>query len=122
MPSPADHTPVTAPLSVDEAEALAESMRVFATAGRLRILYSLLAGERTVEELAEATGMAPSAVSQHLRMLRHLRFAAVQRAGRHSVYRLYDEHVAQLLKAIRHHAEHAELGWVEEADARAAAP
>lgn len=122
MPSPADHAPGTAPLSLDEADALAESMRVFATAGRLRILYSLITGERTVEELAAATQMAPSAASQHLRMLRHLRFVAVNRNGRRALYRLYDEHVAELLEAIRHHAEHASLGWVDDERAPAARP
>jgi DNA-binding transcriptional ArsR family regulator len=117
MPSPEKHGSGAAPLAPGEAESLAESMRVFATAGRLRILYFLLAGERTVEELAAATELAPSATSQHLRMLRHLRFVAVRRNGRHSVYRLYDEHVAELLQAIRHHAEHAASGWADEARA-----
>src|SRR5829696_4464112 len=41
-------------LAADEAEALAEAMRAFGSGSRLRILFELLAGEKTVDELAAA--------------------------------------------------------------------
>src|SRR5829696_8430918 len=81
-------------------------MRAFGTSSRLRLLYAMLAGERTVEQLATATELEPSAASHQLRLLRQGRLVAVRRAGRHAYYRLHDEHVADLLKAIRHHHEH----------------
>lgn len=96
-------------LTPNEAESLAESMRAFGAGSRLRLLWSMLDGERTVEELAELTGLAPSAASQQLRLLRQGRLVAVRRAGRHAYYRLHDHHVGEMLAAIRHHHEHLEL-------------
>ena len=106
MPNPAEHRAAERPLGADEAETLAEAMRAFGTASRLRLLWAMLDGERTVEELSEAAGLAPSATSQQLRLLRQGRLVAVRRAGRHAFYRLHDDHVADLLTAIRHHHEH----------------
>jgi len=107
MPHPSEHEAAGRPLSVDEAEVLAEAMRAFGAGSRLRLLWAMLGGERTVEELVESTGIAPSATSHQLRLLRHGRLVAVRRAGRHAYYRLHDHHVADLLGAIRHHHEHA---------------
>ena len=81
-------------------------MRAFGAGSRLRLLWAMLPGERTVEELVGLTGLAPSAASQQLRLLRQGRLVAVRRAGRHAYYRLHDHHVAELLAAIRHHHEH----------------
>jgi ArsR family transcriptional regulator, nickel/cobalt-responsive transcriptional repressor len=106
MPHPLEHTPATSPLGRAEAEVLAESLRAFGAASRLRLMAALLAGERTVEDLARASELTPSAASQQLRVLRQLRLVAVRREGRRSYYRLHDSHVADLLVAIRHHYEH----------------
>jgi DNA-binding transcriptional ArsR family regulator len=81
-------------------------MRTFGTASRLRLLWAMLERERTVEELVAVTGLAPSAASQQLRILRQARLVAVRREGRHAYYRLHDHHVADLLAAIRSHHEH----------------
>lgn len=86
---------------------------MLATASRLRILYALLAGERSVEELAETAGLPANTVSQQLRMLRSTRLVRVRREGRRAIYALHDPHVADLLRAVRHHAEHAAHGWAE---------
>jgi DNA-binding transcriptional ArsR family regulator len=106
MPHPSEHHPAGRALSIDEAEALAEAMRAFGAGSRLRLLWAMLEGERTVEELAAATGLENSAASHQLRLLRHARLVAVRRARRHAYYRLHDHHVAELLAAIRHHHEH----------------
>ncbi|MQA76433.1 MAG: metalloregulator ArsR/SmtB family transcription factor [Solirubrobacterales bacterium] len=86
-------------------------MRVFATASRVRLLFALIDGEHTVDELAAIVAMDPSAVSQQLRILRQLRFVATRRDGRRIHYRLHDHHVSELLAAVRHHHEHAARGW-----------
>jgi DNA-binding transcriptional ArsR family regulator len=106
VPHPSEHDPHEQPLTIDEAEALAESMRAFGAGSRLRLLWALLAGERTVEELAEATGLGSSAASHQLRHLRQGRLVSVRRDGRHAYYRLHDHHIAELLSALRHHHEH----------------
>src|SRR5215213_1987950 len=106
MPHPSEHEAVERPLSLEEAEALAEAMRAFGTGSRLRLLWAMLPGERRVEELAAETGLAPSATSHQLRLLRQGRLVSVRRVGRHAYYRLHDHHVDDLLAAIRHHHEH----------------
>ena len=84
-------------------------MRAFGAASRLRLLWVLLEGELTVDELVEATALAPSAASHQLRLLRHERLVAVRRDGRHAYYRLFDHHVGELLAAIRNHREHVRV-------------
>lgn len=106
MPHPAEHDLGT-PLSADEAETLAEAMRAFGAASRLRLLWAMRDGERTVEELVAETAINPSAASQQLRLLRQARLVAVRRSGRNAFYRLHDDHVADLLAAIRSHHDHA---------------
>lgn len=108
MPHPSEHRDVERPLSADEAERLAEAMRLFGASSRLRLLWAMLPGERTVEELAAATGLASSAASHQLRLLRQGGLVAVRRTGRHAYYRLHDHHLVDLLAAIRHHEEHVE--------------
>ncbi len=108
MPHATEHE-LDEQLSGDEAETLAEKMRVFGTASRLRLLWAMRGQERTVEELVAATGMSSSSASQQLRLLRQSRLVAVRRVGRHAFYRLHDHHVVDLLEAIRSHHEHAHL-------------
>ena len=106
MSSGADHAPAAAPLGAGEAGVLCRSMRAFSTASRVHLLYALLERERTVAELARAAGITESSASHQLRLLRRSHLVAAEPAGRHVHYRLYDDHVAELLVAIRHHAEH----------------
>jgi DNA-binding transcriptional ArsR family regulator len=113
VPRPEEHLSPDRPLSDDEAERLAERMVAFATASRLKLLYALVAGECSVDELAARTGLTPNAVSQQLRVLRHLRLVATRRDGRRVLYRLHDHHLIDLLGAIRHQLEHADQGWAE---------
>lgn len=100
------HQPPGAPLSEGEAEELAGAMAAFSAPSRLRILCALLGVERTVEDLARASGLSTTVVSQQLRVLRLLRLVRARRDGRYVRYRLYDDHVADLLAAIRFHGEH----------------
>jgi DNA-binding transcriptional ArsR family regulator len=106
MPDPAEHDDPRRPLGFDEAEALAESIRAFGTASRLRLLWAMLDGEQTVEQLAERAELSQSAASHQLRLLRQGRLVAVRRQGRNAWYRLYDHHMTDLLAALRHHHEH----------------
>ena len=106
MPHPSEHHPAGRPLGFDEAEALAESTRAFGSASRLRLLWAMLDGERTVDELAAHAHLSPSATSHQLRVLRQSRIVAVRRSGRNAYYRLHDHHLTDLLSALRHHHEH----------------
>jgi ArsR family transcriptional regulator, nickel/cobalt-responsive transcriptional repressor len=94
------------------AGAVADTMQALATPSRVRILGRLREGPMTVNELAQAVQMEPSAVSHQLRLLRHLRFVVGQRQGRHVMYDLHDDHVAHLLDEAISHVEHVQLGLV----------
>jgi DNA-binding transcriptional ArsR family regulator len=110
MPHPSEHRDATDPLGADEAERLAESMSAFATASRLRLMWAMLEGERSVEDQSAETGMSQSATSQQLRVLRQARLVKVRREGRRAFYALHDHHVPELLAAMRHHHEHVHSG------------
>jgi DNA-binding transcriptional ArsR family regulator len=113
MPDPAVHARLHSEGPVGEAEAvaIAELMQALAAPSRVRLLYALCEGEAGVNELAERAGVTPSAASQQLRILRHLRFVASRREGRSILYQLHDGHVAALLDEVRNHLDHAALGW-----------
>jgi ArsR family transcriptional regulator, nickel/cobalt-responsive transcriptional repressor len=103
------------------AGAVADTMQALATPSRVRILGRLRAGELSVNELADAVAMEPSAVSHQLRLLRHLGFVVGRRDGRRVVYDLYDDHVAHLLDAAIGHVEHLQLGLAGRSATRAKA-
>jgi DNA-binding transcriptional ArsR family regulator len=115
MPHPDEHSPATRPLERGEADQIAERMAAFATASRLKLLYALVGRELSVEDLADESGVPANAVSQQLRILRHLRLVTPRRDGRRMLYRLHDDHLVDLLSAIRHQLEHARHGWSEPA-------
>jgi len=106
MPHTAEHESPARPLAGDESQELSETLKALASPARLRLLTELIAGDRTVEDLAAAADLTVSATSHHLRLLRTLRLVRPRRDGRHVHYALHDHHIADLLAAIRHHHEH----------------
>jgi ArsR family transcriptional regulator, nickel/cobalt-responsive transcriptional repressor len=102
------HDPARLP--ADFADVVADTMQALATPSRVRILGRLHAGPCSVNELAVAVGMEPSAVSHQLRLLRHLGLVAGRRDGRRVVYDLYDDHVGELLEQAISHVEHVRAG------------
>jgi ArsR family transcriptional regulator, nickel/cobalt-responsive transcriptional repressor len=99
-----------AELDADFARVVADTMQALAAPSRVRILGRLQAGACSVNELAEAVGMEPSAVSHQLRLLRHLGLVTGRRDGRRVVYDLYDDHVGELLEQAISHVEHLRAG------------
>ena len=94
----------------DTARAVAETMQALATPSRVRILSRLAAGPCTVTQLATEIGVSQPAVSQQLRVLRHLGLVIGERQGRHTSYALHDNHVGELLSQAIAHTEHLRLG------------
>ena len=76
-------------LSVQTARSVAETMQALATPSRVRILSRLSAGPCSVGDLAEQVEMEQSAVSQQLRVLRHLGLVVGERDGRRVIYALH---------------------------------
>ena len=85
-------------------------MQALAAPSRVRILGRLSAGGCSVNDLADAVGMEPSAVSHQLRLLRHLGLVVGHRDGRRVVYDLYDDHVGEMLEQAISHVEHVRAG------------
>lgn len=101
------------PLTEGEARAIAEVIGALSNPSRVALLYALREGGGSpVAELAERAGVTPSAASQQLRVLRHLRLVVARREGRSVLYSLHDDHVAALLDEVRSHAEHALWVWL----------
>lgn len=107
----------TTPASIDAGTArdVAQTMQALATPSRVRILAQLRDAPRSVNDLADAVGMEPSAVSHQLRLLRHLGLVVGERSGRRIIYALHDTHVAVLLEEAVYHVEHVRLGAVDRA-------
>src|SRR5579872_631310 len=97
-------------VSADTARSVADTMQALATPSRVRILSRLAAGECSVTELAHDVEMEQPAVSQQLRVLRHLGLVVGERQGRQTIYALHDDHVGMLLAQAVSHAEHLRLG------------
>jgi DNA-binding transcriptional ArsR family regulator len=97
-------------LSAATSRSVAETMQALATPSRVRILSRLAVGVCSVGDLAEAVDMEQSAVSQQLRVLRHLRLVVGERQGRQVIYGLHDPHVQALLTEAVSHTEHLRLG------------
>jgi len=101
-------------LSAATAASVAETMQALAAPSRVRILSRLGAGPCSVGQLAREVGMEQSAVSQQLRVLRHLGLVVGERDGRQIIYALHDEHVKALLTEAISHTEHLRLGLAAE--------
>ena len=84
----------------------AESFRLLADPTRIRVLWALLQGESSVACLAELTGAAPAAVSQHLAKLRLAGLVRGRREGTFVYYSAADHHVRKLLDQALFHADH----------------
>src|SRR5438552_16223295 len=100
-------------LDASTAREVARTMQALATPSRVRILGRLRHSPCAVGQLAAAVEMERSAVSQQLRVLRHLELVIGDRQGRSIVYALHDSHVADLLDQAVYHIEHVRLGYPE---------
>ena len=94
-----------APTTADAFNAVAEPRR-------RRILDALADGERPVNDLVHALGMAQPQVSKHLRVLREVGAVEVRDQGRQRLYRLN----GQALKPIHDWVKNYEQAWAERFD------
>ncbi len=79
--------------------------KCLAHAHRLELLEQLAQGERSVEILAEKTGLSIANASQHLQQMRRAGIISARRDGKFVFYQLADESVLNLLAALRRIAE-----------------
>jgi len=74
---------------------------------RIQILWALVDGEMSVNDLAVSIGKPGPSVSQHLAKLRMARLVRTRREGTQIFYQLENDHVRQLIIDGIHNAEHA---------------
>jgi rhodanese-related sulfurtransferase/predicted transcriptional regulator len=72
---------------------------------RLELLELVAQGERTVERLAECSGLSVANVSQHLQHMRRAGLVSARRKAKFVFYTLADESVLTLLASLRRVAE-----------------
>ena len=97
----------------EQVDLAVEIFRMLSDSTRVRLLWALLDGERSVNELAEAVKKAPAGVSQHLAKLRLARLVRTRRQANQIFYRLDSSHVRQLVEDAIYHAEHSAGGIPE---------
>jgi ArsR family transcriptional regulator, zinc-responsive transcriptional repressor len=102
---PRDHR-----LDDDQVGLMVEVFRMLADATRVRVLWALVDGELSVNELAEHVDKPAPSVSQHLAKLRMARLVRTRRNGTTIFYSLENEHVRQLVSDAVFNAEHANPG------------
>ena len=104
------------PRRVASPEGLERAARLFravADVSRLRVLELLAEGEACVSELAELMGVGISTVSQQLKVLWTERLIGRRREGKHIFYRLADEHVSGIVRAVLDHVHEPGRGSEE---------
>lgn len=91
----------------DEQVGLAVDMfKLLADSTRLRIVWALLHGEHSVNELASHLGLNPAGVSQHLAKLRLARLVTVRREGNRAFYAAENSHVRHLAAEALFHTDY----------------
>lgn len=84
---------------------LAETAGVLASTSRIELLDLLAQGERSVEELSEASRLSIANASQHLQQLRRAGIVSRRRKGRQILCDLADARVLDLMAILRGVAE-----------------
>ena len=72
---------------------------------RLELLELVAQGERSVESLAQLTGLPVGTVSQHLQQLRRTGLVAARKGGKYVYYCLADDEVLELMGSLQRVAQ-----------------
>lgn len=88
------------------ANRIADLFGALSSPTRVRIIAALTQGELNVSFLAEKVGISESAISHHLRGLRHMRMVRSRKVGRQVFYALDDDHIADLYDRGLDHVLH----------------
>lgn len=79
--------------------------KALSNSNRLEIIEYLAQGERSVEALAEVSGLSVANTSQHLQQLRQAGLVTPRKEGQRVFYRLASDEVVMLFSAVRRVAE-----------------
>lgn len=115
-------TQITREPSDAQVELAVDMFKLLADSTRLRIVWAVLHGEHSVNELADHLGANPASVSQHLAKLRLARLVSVRREGHRAFYAAENPHVRQLAEQALFHADHVVGGTSQHDDEPIAQP
>lgn len=93
------------PIPMETLESAALVLRVLAHPQRLKMVELLLARPIAVGELAEAVGLAPAAVSQHLNNMRAHGIVDCHRVGRQVHYEVINANARHLIRCLRQYGD-----------------
>jgi rhodanese-related sulfurtransferase/predicted transcriptional regulator len=82
-------------------EQFARVGKALSSAKRLQMLEFLAQGERSVEMLAQMTGLSVANTSQHLQQLRQAALVSARKEGLYVYYRLAGDSIVRLMAALR---------------------
>ena len=92
-------------MSEEELLDMADLFKMFADSTRIKILYDLFDGEKSVTEICEDIEMNQSAVSHQLKALRRAKLIRSRREGKSVMYALDDDHVKTIIAMGKEHIE-----------------
>ncbi len=105
--------------SDDQVTFAVDTLKLLADPTRLRILWALLHGEHSVNNLADHVAAPPASVSQHLAKLRLARLVKTRRQGTYVFYTAENAHVRRLVKEALSHSAHVVEGLADHDEQRA---
>lgn len=86
-------------LNIDiDTRVLAEFFKIFSDETRLKILDTLLKGDKYVSDIVDEVSMSPSCVSHQLKNLRALNLVKCEKSGQNVKYSISDEHIRIILE------------------------
>lgn len=88
------------PLTEDALQLVAQRFAVLAEPMRLRLIQTLLAGERNVTELVGATGGTQANISRHLQTLSTAHILTRRKEGLQVFYRIADPTIPRLCELV----------------------
>ena len=91
---------------VEQLDAATATLKLLADRTRLHLVWALLHGEHSVNQLADHVGVAPTAVSQHLAKLRLAHLVRTRRDGNRIFYAAENDHILRLVTEALFHADH----------------
>lgn len=84
----------------EKLERSARCIKILAHPARLKIMHALSLGERSVQDLSQATGLAQAPLSQHLSLMKDRNIVASKRSANFSIYRIANQQVLKLYQEI----------------------
>lgn len=88
----------TLPLDEHTAAHVADLFSAFSDTTRVRIISAIIEQEMKISDLSELFGLTESAISHHMRGLRHLKIVQARRDGKEIFYSIVDPHLIALFR------------------------